>query len=136
MARAKILVIEDNSSDVFLLRRALIATAGGNFDLEIAADGERALELIRSRDDQPELQPCTILLDLHLPKHDGLEILRAIRQNPALAGIPVLVTTNLASPKEADELQRLGVECRPKPADLGQYAKLASDLAGMCRGSP
>src|ERR1700729_1603052 len=112
MPRAKILVIEDNSSDVFLLRRALIAARGEDFELEIAADGERALEMIRKRDGHAEAQPCVILLDLHLPKHDGLEVLRAIRQNPVLNQVHVMVTTNLASPNEAKALQRLGVDYR------------------------
>ena len=80
MPRPKILVIEDNSSDVFLLRRALIAQ-GEDFELEVAADGERALHVIRNRNGEQETHPCAILLDLHLPKHDGLEILRAIRQS-------------------------------------------------------
>jgi len=48
MPRANILVIEDNPSDIFLLRRALIAAYGENFSLEIVPDGERALELIQS----------------------------------------------------------------------------------------
>jgi CheY-like chemotaxis protein len=132
MPRAKILVIEDNSSDVFLLRRALIAAQGDDLELEIAADGERALQLIRSRVSHHEEQPCVILLDLHLPKHDGFEVLTAIRQNPVLAEVHVMVTTNLASPKEADELRRMGVEYRLKPRDLAEFVKLAADLIEIC----
>lgn len=134
MALPKIMVIEDNLSDIFLLRRALTAN-GENFELEIAADGERALELIASRDHNLDLHPCVILLDMHLPKHDGIEILRALRRNPALTAIPVLVTTNGVSPKEAGELRAMGVDYRLKPKDLAEFAKLAADLLAICNGA-
>jgi CheY-like chemotaxis protein len=135
MSRAKILIIEDNSSDVFLLRRALIAMRGENFDLEIAADGERALQMIDGRNGHGDMRPCVILLDLHLPKHDGLEILRAIRQSPVMSETRVVVTTNMASPKEVDELREMGVECRIKPANLREFEQLATDLIAICSGS-
>jgi CheY-like chemotaxis protein len=125
MPRAKILVIEDNASDIFLLRRALIAAHGEDFELEIAADGERALQLIHSPNGH---SPCVILLDLHLPRHDGFEILEAIRQSPAMSKRHVIVTTNGASPKEESELQTMGIEYRLKPRDLAGFEKLASDL--------
>jgi CheY-like chemotaxis protein len=132
MARAKIMVIEDNPSEIFLLRRALMAVHGENFDLEIAADGERALHYIRGRDGHKELHPCVILVDLHLPKHDGLEILRAIRQNPVLTRTQVVVTTNAATPKEVQELQRLGINYRLKPGSLAEFTRLAADLVALC----
>ena len=135
MSRAKILIIEDNSSDVFLLRRALIATEGENFDLEIAVDGEQALQMIDGRNGHEEMRPCVILLDLHLPKHDGVEILRAIRRNPILSEIQVVVTTNAASPKEVNELREMGVEFRIKPANLTEFERLAADLIAICSGS-
>jgi CheY-like chemotaxis protein len=135
MARARILVIEDNSSDIFLLRRALIATHGEDFDLEIEGDGERALQMIDARYGHPDSHPCVILLDLHLPKHDGLEILRAIRQNPVLSETRVVVTTNAASPIEAAELRAMGIGYRTKPANLAEFGQLAADLIAICKGS-
>jgi CheY-like chemotaxis protein len=132
MPRANILVIEDNPSDIFLLRRALIAAYGENFSLEIVPDGERALELIQSPNGN---RPCAILLDLHIPKHDGLEILRALRQSPELNHIHVLITTNGASPQEQAELRRMGVDYRLKPKDLAEFATLASDLMKICNRS-
>jgi CheY-like chemotaxis protein len=135
MSRAKILIIEDNSSDVFLLRRALMATGGGGFNLEVAGDGERALQMIDGRDGHQEGPPCVILLDLHLPKHDGLEVLRAIRRNPVMSESRVVVTTNGASPQEVDELRGMGVECRLKPANLREFEELATDLIAICNGS-
>jgi CheY-like chemotaxis protein len=135
MPRAKIMVIEDNPSEVFLLRRALFAVQGAGFDLEIAADGETALQLIRSRDSHLETHPCVILLDLHLPQYDGLDILRAIRLNPKMNQVQVVVTTNSASPQEAEELKSMGIEYRLKPRNLAEFATLAGDLVAICSGS-
>ena len=132
MPRANILVIEDNPSDIFLLRRALIAADGENFNLEIAPDGERALQLIQSPNGD---RPCVIVLDLHLPKHDGLEILKALRQSPTLSHTHVLVTTNGASPQEQVELRNMGVDYRMKPKDLAEFDKLAKDLMMICNGA-
>ena len=135
MPRTKIMVIEDNASDVFLLRRALIAMPDADFDLEVAADGERALQLIHGKESHREVYPGVILLDLHLPRHDGLEILGAIRRNPRFANTPVLVTTSAVSPNEVEELRRMGVDYRLKPRDLAEFGKLAADLVTICNES-
>lgn len=132
MPPTRIMMIEDNASDIFLLRRALIAIQGADFDLEVATDGERALQLIGSRDGGQDIPPGVILLDMHLPRHDGLEILVAIRKNPNFANTPVLITTNAVSPDEADELQRMGVDYRLKPRDLAEFGKLAAELVTLC----
>jgi CheY-like chemotaxis protein len=71
---------------------------------------------------------------LHLPRHDGFEILEAIRQSPAMSKRHVIVTTNGASPKEESELQTMGIEYRLKPRDLAGFEKLASDLVTICNG--
>jgi two-component system, response regulator len=136
MAKAKILVIEDNESEIFLLRRALKNQEGEGFELVTLGDGEDALQFIHTHcKTDPDFDPCVILLDLHLPKHDGLEILRAIRRDAGLKDVPVLVTTNSASPREAEELRRMNTEYRLKPHDLAGFAKLALDLVAICNGS-
>ena len=129
---ANILVIEDNPSDIFLLRRALIAARCENFNLEVLPDGAQALQLIQSPNGN---RPCVILLDLHIPKHDGLEILTALRQSPELNHIHVVVTSHGASPQEQAELQKMGINYRRKPRDLGEFEKLAKDLVMICHGT-
>jgi len=134
MAHPKILVIEDNPSEVFLLRRVLAnAMKGAHFEIENWEDGEDALHFIRGHwEKRHEFQPCIILLDLHLPKFDGIEVLRAIQLDSALTQIPVMVLTNAASPKEQEEVQKMGLVCRTKPKDLAEFAKLADDLIAIC----
>jgi CheY-like chemotaxis protein len=129
------MMIEDNSSDVFLLRRALRAMRGEDFELEIAADGEQAMQLLHGGNGDRALRPCVILLDLHLPKQDGLEILRAIRKNADLRHIQVVVSTNAASPAELEELRQMRIVCRMKPKDLAEVQQLAADLIAACNGS-
>jgi len=133
VAASKILVIEDNPSDIYILRRAL-EDLGEDFELEIVTDGALALQSIRRhRDVRAELLPCVILLDLHIPKHDGLEILRSILQEPALNHIHVVLVTTSASPREETELRRLGADYRLKPVGFPGYAELARDLIDICK---
>jgi len=84
MQPARILVIEDNAYDIVLLRHAL-DQQGEDYELEILSDGEQALQFVREhRTRAREPEPCVILLDLYLPAYDGMAVLRAIRQAPAL----------------------------------------------------
>ena len=132
MSRAKILVIEDSLSDVFLLRRTL-TMQNKDFELEILEDGESALHYLRQvRENIHDSHPCVILIDLHLPRHDGLTVLKAIHENPALRQVPVMVTTNLASPHEKAALAGLGVPYRTKPASLSQYTEFVEEIMEMC----
>jgi CheY-like chemotaxis protein len=134
VAASKILVIEDNPSDIYILRRAL-EDLGEDFELEILTDGARALQFVhRQREDRADLLPCVIVLDLHIPKHDGLEVLRSILQEPALHHIHVVLVTTSASPREEMELRRMGADYRLKPVGLPGYAELARDLIDICKG--
>jgi CheY-like chemotaxis protein len=75
-----------------------------------------------------------IVLDLHLPKHDGLEVLRAIQREPVLHHIHVMVVAGMASPGERAQLLRMGVDVRSKPADLCGFERLASEVIAICEG--
>ena len=136
MSAARILVVEDNPSDIFLLKRVLNPYLD-EIELEIAADGELAIEVVeRLRDHDGEPAPCVILLDLHLPKYEGLEVLHFIRREPKLTHVHVVVTTSVASPRQEKELLSLGAQFRPKPSSMAQYAELAEDLIAICKGLP
>jgi CheY-like chemotaxis protein len=133
MSAPHIVIVEDNPSDVYILRRAL---DGQNepVDLEILADGEAAMQFVQRQREDKEPRPCVILLDLHLPKRDGLEVLRAIRQEPVLSHIKVVVITNAASPQEQAELRSMGAHYRLKPSRLSEFADLAAELIALCKG--
>lgn len=130
---ARIVLIEDNPGDVYLLRQAL-AHQGEPYSLEVLADGEQALRFLTAHCRQEsESEPCVIVLDLHLPKHDGLTILRALRKEPSLAQVRVAVLTSIASPHEAAEIRTLGVDLfREKPDDFEGFLSLAAALLALC----
>jgi CheY-like chemotaxis protein len=75
-----------------------------------------------------------IVLDLHLPKLDGATVLKAIRQEPALAFVHVVALTTLASPKDEREVRELGVRLyRAKPTLVEEWIKLAGEILEVCR---
>ena len=126
IAALKILLVEDNPSDVFLLRTAMVK-AGLHFDLMVIADGAEALAHVdRMCRDGTMTCPDVILLDLNLPKYDGLEVLRHIRRSPALAGVPVAIYTSSDSPADRLASDRLGVSRYiVKPSQLKELASVA-----------
>jgi len=132
---ARILVIEDNAFDIVLLRHAL-DLQGEDYELEILSDGEAALRFVhehRVRLRVPE--PCVILLDLYLPIYDGLAVLRAIREAPALEHIHVVVLTALASPGQEIEIASMGALYRKKSTFLKDVIQLAAEIIAICKSS-
>jgi len=106
MIRKVILLVEDNPDDEALTLRALTRNNIGN-DVIIARDGEEALHWLfctgpyASRD--PRIQPALVLLDLKLPKIEGLEVLRRLREHRETKLVPVVILTS--SREEMDRLR-------------------------------
>lgn len=104
----KIVLVEDNPSDVFLLERALDEHEV-SYSLKVIRDGEQALfyldGLEKSGGDMPDL----IILDLNLPRHDGIEVLAKCRGMEKFLEIPVMILTSSDSPKERERAEELGV---------------------------
>src|ERR1700733_11335377 len=98
-----ILLVEDNRDDEILTLRALKKNRVAN-EVKVAHDGVEALELLHGKGDSKEtetLDPEIILLDLNLPRIDGLEVLKRIRADERTRFVPVVVLT---SSKEDDDL--------------------------------
>ena len=131
---AKIVMVEDNSADVFLLRHALDHHAE-EYVLDVLRDGEEAIEFVNQHSAAgPQDEPCVIVLDLHLPKHDGTVVLKVIRQEPSLALVHVVALTTLASPKDEQEVRDLGVRLyRAKPTLVEEWINLAGEILAICR---
>jgi CheY-like chemotaxis protein len=131
---ARIVVVEDNSADVFLLRHAL-DQHGHKYILDVLHDGEQAIDFVNgARPAQDEADPCVIVLDLHLPKHDGTAVLKMIKQAPSLATVNVVALTTMASPRDEQEVKELGVRLyRAKPSLLEDWVKLAGEILQICR---
>ncbi len=128
----EVLLIEDNPADAELTLRALrkhrLADA-----VEIARDGAEALDFLFGSGDgaKPRWRggPRLILLDLKLPKIDGLEVLRRIKLDPATKGIPVVVMTSSQEERDLVESYRLGVNSYVvKPVDFEQFTEAVGQL--------
>lgn len=102
----EILLVEDSEKDIELTLHALRAENLGN-QIQVARDGEEALQFLAAQEkelaDGTGVLPKLILLDLKLPKVDGLEVLRQIKGKPVTQVIPVVVLT---SSKEDEDLVR------------------------------
>jgi len=132
MSYRTILLVEDNPDDVALTRRALAKNRIANH-LVVAPDGVEALDYLHGtgahagRD--PRVLPALVLLDLKLPKLDGLEVLRELRAHEATRLLPVVVLTS--SNEEADVVRSYHLGCNAyvrKPVDFDEFAKAVSAL--------
>lgn len=122
--RARIYLIEDHTPDVFLVEKAL-HDYGIDCDLVRFVDGGQALVALNKLGDQPEALPDLILLDLNLPRVSGMDILRVLQKDPALAKVPVAILTSSQAPRDKLEANTLGVtRFITKPNDLRAYLEV------------
>jgi two-component system, response regulator len=128
----EILLVEDNPNDVELTLRAFKKNNLTN-PIHVARDGEEALDFIfgrgihagRSLKNGPKL----ILLDLKLPRVDGLEVLRQVKSDPKTKSIPVVVLTSSREERDIVESYQLGVNSYiVKPVDFEQFIESARTL--------
>jgi CheY-like chemotaxis protein len=126
-----ILLVEDNPKDLELTLIALERSQLAN-EVVIARDGVQALDYLLMRNDaagRPSGNPAVVLLDLKLPKVDGLEVLRTIRADATLKSVPVVMLTS--SNEETDLLRsyELGVNAYVvKPVRFADFVAAISDL--------
>lgn len=127
-----ILLIEDGQEDFEALTRALVK-AGIHNPVYRFSHGESALDFLRGRGRYfkpgSTVRPSLILLDLNLPSTDGREVLRAIKSDPGLQSIPVIVLTGSRSPADAEICYRAGANSFvQKPATLDEFIELIRSL--------
>ncbi len=129
----KVLLVEDDPGHAELVKRNL-QRSGRALRLSHVADGQAALDYLRHAgeyagvDDHPN--PDLILLDLRLPRVDGLEVLRQIKEDPALTRIPVVIlTTSHSEPDIAEAYARRANSYLVKPVGFQQF----SDLMGQVK---
>ena len=122
-----ILLVEDNPMDLDLTLRAFARRKLVN-PLEVARDGEEALRYIARWDAGQEV-PSVILLDLKIPKIDGLEVLRRIKENTKYNLIPVVVLTSSAEERDIQTAYKLGANSYiVKPVDFDKFLEVASQI--------
>jgi two-component system, response regulator len=132
MTKKTILLVEDNQDDIDLTIRALKKNKILN-DIVVAYDGVQALDYLFCRGEyegkNPEELPQVILLDLKMPKMDGLETLKAIRADDRTRYIPVTVLTSSSEERDKIESYRLGANSYiRKPVDFDQFLDAVNNL--------
>jgi two-component system, chemotaxis family, response regulator Rcp1 len=128
---ARVLLVEDNEADVRLTREAM-RESGDEVRLSAVGDGEQALAYLRRLDGYVEAaRPDLVLLDLNLPRKNGLEVLDEMRADPSLACIPVIVLTSSAARQDVEACYSRGANAFVvKPIELDAFM----DLIGAIRG--
>ena len=126
----RILLIEDNPDDVELTLRAFKKHNLANH-ITVARDGEEALDIIfqHGKESAEGLRPDLILLDLKLPKVDGMEVLRQIKENSETKVIPVIVLTSSKEENDMAESYRLGANSYiRKPVNFENFTEVVMQL--------
>jgi CheY-like chemotaxis protein len=127
MNERPILLVEDNPMDVDLTLRAFKRRRVTNV-IHVARDGEEALAWL-PRWESGEPWPVVILLDLKLPKVDGLEVLRQLKQHPTLCVIPVVVLTTSEESADVQAAYHLGVNSYiVKPVEFEKFMDVSEKL--------
>jgi len=125
----EVLLVEDSPGDVRLTREAL-KDAKVHLSLHVASDGIDAMAfLYRQGVHVNAPRPDLVLLDLNLPKKDGREVLKEIKENTALATIPVVILTTSAASVDVMNSYRLHANCYIiKPVSLDGFLKVVQSI--------
>jgi chemotaxis family two-component system response regulator Rcp1 len=122
----RVLYVEDNPAEVYLLQSVLTKDPAP-FELTVLEDGEKALQFIQAKPFRPDV----IVLDLNIPRVDGLTVLALLKADPSLKSVPVLVFASPGTPnsKLADDLK--ADLCLAKPFDLEGYRQLGDVIRDL-----
>ena len=125
----QILMVEDNPDDIELTVEALKDARVENF-LSVVKDGEEALSYLRCQGKYPRaVRPDPILLDLNMPKKNGRDVLREIKNDPHLKRIPVVILTTSQAEDDILHTYDLHANCYiTKPVDFNQFLKVVRSI--------
>ncbi|ANE50756.1 response regulator [Flavisolibacter tropicus] len=128
-----ILVVDDDPEDRFIIEDGF-AEIGMGDTVQYEENGERALSYLRAVADDGTL-PCLIILDLNMPKMNGTQTLRAIKEDPRLRKITVLIYSTSLNPIEKEECLQLGAqEFIIKPVTYTESLKVVHYFKTLCDG--
>jgi two-component system response regulator len=123
--KPRVLLVEDNPGDIRLTQEALKESTI-DIALDVVSDGEQALDFLMRRNKFSEAtRPHIILLDLNLPKKNGIEVLKEVKQHESLKKIPVIVLTTSDADHDISKAYSYNANCYIlKPVDFDDFAKV------------
>ena len=132
----QLLVVDDNPADVVLVREAL-AESAHHPEISNVEDGEEALMFLnRGKKYMNALRPDLIILDLNLPKRDGLSVLASMKAGPELRRIPVVIFSTSQLGKDISRAYELGANCYvSKPGNLTAFFSMMRSIEEFWFGS-
>lgn len=136
MREIHILLAEDNRADVLLIREALVAHQVPH-QLHLVTNGAEALEFV-ARMGKPGQEPCPdiILLDLNLPRIDGVEVLQEVRCHPDCVSTPVIVVSSSDTSQDRQKVGTLGVtRYFRKPTSFDAFMQLGAIVREVMGGA-
>ncbi|MBP6731144.1 MAG: response regulator [Chitinophagales bacterium] len=124
-AKPRVLLVEDNPGDIRLTQEAL-KESQMDIHLDVVSDGEQAIDFLMKRGKYVDsIRPHIILLDLNLPKKNGIEVLKEIKAHDSLKKIPVIVLTTSDADHDISKAYSLNANCYIlKPVDFDDFAKV------------
>lgn len=128
-----ILLVDDDPADQFLVQEAM-RTANLNYDLHLVSDGDEAIEYVYHRGryagGHRAPRPDLILLDLNMPRFDGRQVAQALKSDPHLRAIPIVVLTTSRLDQDVEALYAAGVNSYlQKPANFDEFTEALRDLS-------
>lgn len=133
----QVLLIEDNRPDVMLVRQAL-SLRSSEFVVHEMADAEEAAAYIERMGDG-DCSPCPdiVLLDLNMPKGEGLELLETLRASPRCPSVPIIIMTSSDSPRDRARAAEIGTtRYFKKPIELDQFLALGALVEEVLKEHP
>ncbi len=129
---AQVLLVEDNEDDVELTLEAL-KDSKVRMDVHVVQDGVEAMKFLRCQDEYADKsRPDLVLLDLNLPKMDGREVLKEIREDPDLTDLPVVVLTTSQNEEDICKVYKMHANCYiSKPVDFLQFTQIIKQIEGF-----
>lgn len=123
--KPRILLVEDNPGDIRLTQEAL-KESQLDIHLDVVSDGEQAIDFLNKRNKYAEsIRPHIILLDLNLPKKNGIEVLKEVKVQDSLKSIPIIVLTTSDADHDISKAYSLHANCYIlKPVDFDDFAKV------------
>ncbi len=129
MTEIQILLVEDNEGDILLTLEAFKELKVKN-SVTVVKDGEEAIEFLKKQDQHADnTMPHLILLDINMPKLNGIEVLDFIKKNQKLKKIPVVMLTTSSSESDISDCYEKSANCFiTKPLDFGKFLNVVEAI--------